>query len=58
MRDDRLAAQQQPQKQPAPQRKPQAASDERRGDQQQRKVGPVDRSEWRGSGVCGDRHTD
>jgi hypothetical protein len=41
----------------ASQREPQAASDERRGDQK-RKPGPVERGEWRGSGVCGDRHTD
>jgi hypothetical protein len=57
MRDERLAAERQPHKQPAPERKPQAASDERRGDQP-RNPGPVERTEWRGSGVCGDRHTD
>ena len=58
MRDDRVAAKPQPQKQPEPpQSKPQAASEQHRGDPQ-RNPGPVERGEWRGSGVCGDRHTD
>jgi hypothetical protein len=57
MRDERLAAKRQPQKQPVPPRELQTANDQRRGDQQ-RKPGPVERTEWRGSGVCGDRHTD
>jgi hypothetical protein len=57
MSDDRMAAERQPQKPLAPKREPQAASDQRRGDQE-RKPGPVERAEWRGSGVCGDRHTD
>jgi hypothetical protein len=54
MSDDRMAAKR-PQKRPQPQRKP--PSDQRRSDKE-RKSGPIERTEWRGSGVCGDRHTD
>lgn len=28
------------------------------GDKPERKTSTVERREWRGSGVCGDRHTD
>lgn len=31
---------------------------ERRRNEPERKPGPVERDEWRGAGVCGDRHTD
>lgn len=27
-------------------------------DRHKRKASPIERREWRGSGVCGDRHTD
>lgn len=27
-------------------------------DESERKPSPIERREWRGSGVCGDRHTD
>jgi hypothetical protein len=57
MRDDRMAAKRPPQKRPVTPRKPQAAGDQRRGDKE-RKSGPIEGTEWRGSGVCGDRHTD
>ena len=29
-----------------------------RRDQSARKPSPIERRDWRGSGVCGDRHTD
>jgi hypothetical protein len=56
MIDDRIA-ERRPEKEPLSQRQPQAACDQQRADQK-RKPGPAERSEWRGSGVCGDRHTD
>lgn len=30
----------------------------RRHDDGERKPSPIERRDWRGSGVCGDRHTD
>jgi hypothetical protein len=30
----------------------------RRADGDERKPSPIERRDWRGSGVCGDRHTD
>lgn len=37
-----------------------AAAQEQRRDEDghQRKPSPIEKREWRGSGVCGDRHTD
>jgi hypothetical protein len=37
------------------------AQEERRAEgapQQKKKPSPIEEREWRGSGVCGDRHTD
>jgi hypothetical protein len=34
------------------------AAREPRRDERERKPSPIERREWRGSGVCGDRHTD
>ncbi len=31
---------------------------EQRRDEPERKPGRTERDEWRGTGVCGDRHTD
>jgi len=36
----------------------QAARGQRRDEEQQSKADPSERGEWRGSGVCGGRHTD
>ena len=57
MSDDRIAAKREAEKESVPQRKPRPARDPHRDDPQ-RKPGPIERGEWRGSGVCGDRHTD
>jgi hypothetical protein len=34
------------------------AGRERRDEQRDRQASPIERREWRGAGVCGDRHTD
>jgi hypothetical protein len=35
-----------------------ASEAERHRDEAERKPSPIERRDWRGSGVCGDRHTD
>jgi hypothetical protein len=34
------------------------AAREPRRDERDRRASPIERREWRGAGVCGDRHTD
>jgi hypothetical protein len=50
-----------PDEQPAPERdqdrKLDAAREPRR-DEGDRRASPIERRDWRGAGVCGDRHTD
>ncbi|HZB92032.1 MAG TPA: hypothetical protein VE397_11355 [Stellaceae bacterium] len=60
MNDDRTGK-----RRPAEQREPNStieARDTGRDDQEvlerRPKASPIERREWRGSGVCGDRHTD
>lgn len=38
--------------------KARSAEPEHAAREERRKPSPVERREWRGSGVCGDRHTD
>jgi hypothetical protein len=56
MSDDRTDKQR-PQEQIEPEQEPHAAHAPRR-DEHERKPSRIERREWRGSGVCGDRHTD
>lgn len=57
MNDVRSSGKQKPRDQREQQRELQAARGQRR-DEEQRKAQPSEHGEWRGSGVCGDRHTD
>ena len=43
--------------QPEPREHSARGADDRR-DEPQRKPSPIEQREWRGEGVCGDRHTD
>ncbi len=45
------------QRRPGEQRELKAGREERR-EEPQRRPGLTERDEWRGTGVCGDRHTD
>lgn len=59
MTDDRTG------KRPPPEQREQERAVQARGQhrdepdpERKRKASPIERREWRGSGVCGDRHTD
>jgi hypothetical protein len=56
MNDDRRAKRR-PQEQAKPKPAPPAAQDGARAEPA-RKPSPIEPREWRGAGVCGDRHTD
>ena len=55
--NDERTGKQKPREQREQERQLQAVRGQRR-DEEQRKPDPSERGEWRGSGVCGDRHTD
>jgi hypothetical protein len=54
--NDEPTGKRQPREQRAPERKLETRDGQR--DEPQRKPGKAISGEWRGSGVCGDRHTD
>ncbi len=57
MSDDRTARRR-PSEQRAQELEARAEQHDERDRDRERKPSPIERQEWRGSGVCGDRHTD
>ena len=57
---DHRTGERRPQQQPARDRKHDREPEvrEQRREEGDRRASPIERREWRGAGVCGDRHTD
>lgn len=58
--NDHRTVKRRPQEQRGQERKLQAERGQRRDEheRERKEPSPIERREWRGSGVCGDRHTD